>query len=124
MGYYAKVLDGIVQQVIVAEPDFFDTFVDTEPGVWIETSYNTRGNKHYSNLNELDDGIPLRGNYAGCGFIYDSVNDVFYPPKPYDSWIISAESNWLWISPIPCPYDRAVWDENTLAWIEVNPPSE
>ena len=46
MAHYAKVRDGIVLQVIVAEADFFKTFVDTEPGRWIQTSYNTRGGDH------------------------------------------------------------------------------
>ena len=54
MAHYAKVRDGKVVEVIVAEATFFDTFVDNTPGEWIQTSYNTRGNRHYkSNLNEL-----------------------------------------------------------------------
>jgi len=47
MSHYAKVVTGIVTQVIVAEADFFDTFVDTSPGEWIQTSYNTRCGVHY-----------------------------------------------------------------------------
>ena len=47
MAHFAKVNNGIVEQVIVAEPEFFDTFVDNSPGQWIQTSYNTRGGKHY-----------------------------------------------------------------------------
>jgi len=47
MGHYAKVVDSKVVQVIVAEPDFFNTFVDSSPGQWLQTSYNTRGNVHY-----------------------------------------------------------------------------
>ena len=66
MGHFAKVVDGKVVQVIVAEPDFFDTFVDSSPGQWIQTSYNTRGNVHYApDSNEPDGGVALRGNYAG-----------------------------------------------------------
>jgi hypothetical protein len=121
MGHYAKVLNGIVQQVIVAEVEFFDTFVDSSPGEWIQTSYNTRGNIHYDpDTNEPDGGVALRGNYAGIGFIYDGVNDVFYPPKPYDSWSISVESNWLWTAPVAYPTDSKTyfWDENTTSWIE------
>ena len=76
MGHFAKVVDGKVTQVIVAEPDFFDTFVDSSPGTWLQTSYNTIGGKH------TQGGTPLRGNYAGIGFIYDQANNVFYPPPP------------------------------------------
>lgn len=122
MSHYAKVVDGRVTQVIVAEADFFDTFVDTSPGTWIQTSYNTRGNVHYDpNTNLPDGGVALRGNYAGHGYVYDSVNDVFYPPQPFPSWTISADTNWLWTPPTPMPVDGTpyYWDETTKTWIAV-----
>jgi hypothetical protein len=114
MGHYAKVLDGKVTQVIVAEPEFFDTFVDSSPGTWLQTSYNTLGNKH------LKGGTPLRGNYAGIGYTYDPVADVFYSPQPYASWVISPLT-FLWEAPVAMPktggpYD---WDEATQSWVEV-----
>jgi len=121
MGHFAKVVDGKVTQVIVAEPDFFDTFVDSSPGQWIQTSYNTRGNVHYTpNSSEPSGGEALRGNYAGIGYTYDSVNDVFYPPKPFNSWNLSEET-WLWEAPVPYPDDGKVymWDEETTNWKEV-----
>jgi len=53
MGHYAKVVNGKVTKVIVAEASFFNNFVDDSPGKWIQTSYNTRGNVHYqANSNE------------------------------------------------------------------------
>jgi len=79
MSHFAKVVDGKVTQVIVAEPEFFDTFVDSSPGTWIQTSYNTHGNQH-------PEGKPLRGNYAGIGF---------YAPKPSDTAVLNKET-WLW----------------------------
>ena len=88
MSHFAKVVDGKVTQVIVAEPEFFDTFVDSSPGTWIQTSYNTRGNQH-------PEGRPLRGNYAGIGYTYDATNDVFYAPKPSDTAVLN-ETTWLW----------------------------
>lgn len=123
MSHYAKVSNGVVTQVIVAEPDFFNSFVDSSPGEWIQTSYNTRGNVHYApNTHTPDGGIPIRGNYAGIGFIYDKIHDVFYAPQPYPSWTISADTNWLWVAPTPMPTDgkRYGWDESTLSWVEVN----
>jgi hypothetical protein len=122
MSHYAKVLNGVVTQVIVAESDFFKTFVDTSPGQWIQTSYNTRGNVHYApNSHTPDGGVALRGNYAGVGYIYDTVNDVFYPPSPYPSWSISASTNWTWTAPTPMPTDgkQYTWDETTKAWVVV-----
>jgi len=113
MAHYAKVNNGIVEQVIVAEADFFNTFVDTSPGTWIQTSYNTHGNQH-------PEGRPLRGNYAGIGYTYDATNDVFYAPKPFPSWTLN-ESTWLWESPVTYPTDgkRYIWDEATTNWKEV-----
>ena len=113
MSHFAKVLDGKVTQVIVAEPEFFETFVDSSPGSWIQTSYNTHGNKHPNNT-------PLRGNYAGVGYTYDAQNDVFYAPQPYASWTLNQDS-WLWEAPTPIPTDDKVyrWDEPTTSWVEV-----
>ena len=122
MGHFAKVLNGIVQTVIVAEPDFFNTFVDSSPGEWIQTSYNTRGNVHYTpNSNEPSGNPAVRGNYAGIGYTYDRTNDVFYPPKPFDSWTISEETNWLWNPPVPHPNDSKLyrWVEATTEWVLV-----
>jgi len=121
MGHFAKVVDGKVSQVIVAEPDFFDTFVDSSPGEWIQTSYNTRGNVHYApNSNEPDGEPALRGNYAGIGYTYDNINDVFYAPRPYDSWTLSQDT-WLWEAPVAYPDDGKgyTWDEATTSWKEI-----
>ena len=98
MSHYAKVVDGKVTQVIVAEAEFFNTFVDTSAGTWIQTSYNTRGNQH------TDGGTPLRGNYAGVGYTYDATNDVFYAPQPYASWSLNKDT-WTWEAPTPHPAD-------------------
>jgi hypothetical protein len=112
MSHYAKVLNGIVQQVIVAEVDFFTTFVDTSAGDWIQTSYNTIGGQH------TQGGTPLRGNYAGVGYIYDRTNDVFYSPQPYPSWVLN-QTTWTWESPVPYPTDGNIyfWDETTKTWM-------
>ena len=120
MAHFAKVLNGIVQQVIVADPEFFQTFVDSSPGTWLQTSYNTRGNLHYGSDGQPDGGIAMRGNYAGVGYTYDVANDVFYAPQPFPSWTLG--SDWLWHAPVPMPEDGKVytWDEATLSWVELN----
>jgi len=112
MAHYAKVNNGIVEKVIVAEADFFNTFVDTTPGTWIQTSYNTYGNQH-------PNGTPLRGNYAGIGYTYNETNDVFYAPKPYPSWTLN-NTTWLWEAPIPMPTDGMYkWNEELGNWSAV-----
>ena len=113
MSHFAKVVDGKVTQVIVAEPEFFETFVDSSPGTWLQTSYNTHGNQH-------PEGRPLRGNYAGIGYTYDAQNDVFYSAQPYPSWILN-HATWTWEAPVAMPDDGKVytWDEATTNWKEV-----
>ena len=113
MGHFAKVNNGIVEQVIVAEPEFFQTFVDSSPGEWIQTSYNTHGGQH-------PEGRPLRKNYAGIGFTYDRTRDAFIPPKPYASWVLN-ETTCLWEPPVAYPSDgkRYIWNEVTTSWIEM-----
>ena len=114
MSHFAKVVDGIVTQVIVAEPEFFQTFVDSSPGEWIQTSYNTYGGQHRNG------GTPLRKNYAGIGYSYDRTKDAFIPPKPYPSWVLNDDTC-LWGAPTPMPTDDKFyeWDETTTSWKEL-----
>jgi len=104
MAHYAKVENTLVTQVIVAEAELFDTFVDSSPGKWIQTSYNNS----------------IRKNYAGVGYTYDKTRDAFIPPKPYTSWVL-VEDTCQWTAPSDYPTDGKVyeWDEDTLAWVEV-----
>ena len=109
MSHFAKIEDGIVTQILVAEQDF----IDTQPGTWVQTSYNTRGGVHYAGGTDTpDDGTPLRKNYAGIGYHYDSEKDAFYSPKPHESWVLD-ENTFLWNAPIPLPDDEKlyVWEE-------------
>ena len=123
MGHFAKVSNGIVTKVIVAEVDFFNNFVDDSPGQWIQTSYNTRGGVHYQpNTNEPseDQSKALRKNYAGIDYSYDSTRDAFIPPQPFNSWTLN-ENTCLWDSPVAYPTDGKLykWNEEILNWEEV-----
>lgn len=120
MAHYAKVLEGKVIQVIVAEEDFFDTFVDTSPGDWIKTSYNTHEGVHALG------GTPLRKNFAGVGYTYDPLLDAFIPPKPVgcDSWVLNEETC-MWQPPTPYPNDgqQYTWNDPEEQW-EVLPEDD
>ena len=126
MAHYAKVNNGIVEQVIVAEADYFDTFIDNSPGEWIQTSYNTRGGVHYEPNTDTpsdDQSKALRKNYAGIGYTYDSDRDAFIPPKPFNSWTLNETTCW-WEAPVAYPSDGELysWNEekyqadNTQGW--------
>ena len=110
MSHYAKVEDGIVTQVIVADgPEWCEQNLG---GEWIQTSYNTHGGVHSSGK------LPIHKNYAGIGFTFDGVG--FAAPQPFPSWTKDA-STYLWEAPTPMPTDgkRYEWVELDLNWQEV-----
>lgn len=108
MSHFAKVENGIVTRVIVAEQDVIDSGLFGTG--WVQTSYNTRGGQH-------PNGTPLRKNYAGVGYTYDEQRDAFIPPKPFASWLLN-EDTCLWDAPVAMPNDGAVyqWNEETVSW--------
>jgi hypothetical protein len=134
MAHYAKVRDGVVVEVIVADRELFTdgNFVDTSPGYWIKTSYNTDKGVYYTpntmvngqtvRVVDPDQTKALRGNFAGVGMVYDMEHDVFYSKQPYPSWILNT-TTWTWEAPVICPgnpdadgyfYD---WNETTTSWV-------
>jgi hypothetical protein len=114
MSHFAKVENGIVTNVIVAEQDVIDSGLFGDSSMWVQTSYNTFAGKH-------PEGRPLRKNYALIGGTYDAVRDAFIPPKRYPSWLLNEETC-QWEAPVPYPTDSKfyAWDESTLNWKEVN----
>jgi len=123
MAHFAKVQDGIVTKVIVAEPEFFDTFVDSSPGEWIQTSYNTKAGIHYNPETRepsVDQSKALRKNYAGIGYTYNKTLDAFIPPKPHASFVLD-EQTCTWRSAVACPTDgnSYVWDEENGVWEQI-----
>jgi hypothetical protein len=111
MSHFAKVENGIVTHVIVAEQDVIDSGIFGAG--WVQTSYNTRGGQH-------PEGRPLRKNYAGVGYTYDTQRDAFIPPKLFASWTLDEETC-QWCPPFPCPdSDKPYrWDESEQNWVEV-----
>ena len=109
MAHYAKVEDGVVTQVIVA--DTREWCEANLGGTWVQTSYNTKGNQH-------PEGRPLNKNYAGIGYTWDGTG--FAAPQPYASWTKNSDT-YLWEAPTPMPTDgkRYSWDEDTTSWVEV-----
>ena len=128
MAHYAKVLEGIVTQVIVAEPEFFDTFIDSSPGEWIKTSYNIQGGVYYDpeTNSAVDDQSTIeedegrqRKNFAGIGSTYDPARDAFYAPQPFPSWVLN-ETSCIWEAPVAYPDadsdEKYQWNEETTSW--------
>ena len=120
MSHFAKVQNGVVTEVIVAEQDFINSGLVGPASEWVQTSYNTRGGVHYGEDGQPDGGAALRGNYAGIGYTYDSTHDVFYAPQPYPSWTLN-NTTWMWEPPVPYPTDDKMyqWNEEARNWVEV-----
>jgi hypothetical protein len=136
MAHYAKLgaNNKVIAVHVVADSDCqnADGIEDEEVGrqflerihswpLWKKTSYNTAAGQHKTG------GTPLRGNYAGIGYIYDEDNDLFLPKKPYASWVLNT-SEARWQSPIgdePTLSEeehlthRYEWNESTGAWDKV-----
>ncbi len=103
MAYYAKINNNIVEQVIVADESFFDTFIDDSPGIWLTTTA---------------DGS-LRKNFASVGYSYDPTRDAFIAVKDHASWLLD-EDTCQWEPPVAYPEDGKAytWEEDTTSWVE------
>ena len=124
----------VVVDVIAAEQEIIDSGDYGDPDTWMQTSYNTYGNKHYAPsppapVGTVDDGTPLRANYAGIGYTYDTsytidgVVGVFYSPSPFPSWVLN-QTSFLWEPPFAAPSDgkKYHWKESIIGWEEYVPP--
>ena len=107
MAHFAKIENGVVTQVIVAEQEFIDSGSLGDPTQWIQTSYN--GN--------------IRNTYAGIGYLYNEELDIFIEPKPFESWSLDTETQ-SWKAPVDKPTDDNfyIWNEETLSWEESTNP--
>jgi hypothetical protein len=111
MSHFAKVVNGQVEQVIVAEQEFIDALPLELGTQWIQTSYNTCAGQH------LLGGKSLRKNYAVSGHTYNSELDAFIPPKPFADWILNTDTC-TWTAPEPYPADGGhyIWNPHTSSW--------
>lgn len=114
MSHFAELDENnVVLRVLVGDNNLpnegYDWFVENLGGRWVQTSYNAT----------------IRKNFAGIGYTYDEERDAFIPPKPFDSWTLN-EATCRWQAPVAYPQDGRVytWNEDTLTWDEVLPPSE
>jgi len=111
MSHWAEIVNNnIVLRVTVGDnndpagDEGYQWLIDNLGGTWVKTSYNAATNG-------------FRKNYAGIGYSYDPLADVFITPQPYASW--SLDENFDWQPPTPMPTEgKWYWDEPTLTWIE------
>lgn len=96
--YFAKIENGIVTNVIVAE----QSMIDTLSGTWVESF----------------DVVPLK---AIIGYTYDSNSATFKAVQPFNSWSYDNVT-FQWLPPTPYPNDglRYNWNEDVLEWVELS----
>lgn len=75
------------------------------------------GNLHNCKCVRTSYNSNIRGIFAGVGFRYDPIKDVFYPPAPFPSWILGEDMKWH--APVEKPGENFIWDESELSWKEV-----
>ncbi|MBF84224.1 MAG: hypothetical protein CL489_07055 [Acidobacteria bacterium] len=102
MSHFAKLNNNIVTEVIVAEQDFINSGAVGDSFLWVQTSYNNN----------------FRKQYAGIGYTYDKVNDVFILPQPFASWTLDASFDWQPPTAKPDDDKMYAWNEDTQAWNE------
>jgi hypothetical protein len=113
MSHWAEIDENnVVVRVVVGDnndpigDEGYQWLIDNLGGTWIKTSYNNR----------------IRKQYAGIGFTYDLVADVFIAPQPYPSW--SIDEHFDWQAPTPKPEGFYFWDETNLEWVEIETLAE
>lgn len=79
----------------------YQWILDNLGGTWVQTSYNNN----------------FRKQFAGIGFTYDSINDVFVAPKPFSSWVLGADHDWE--PPLQRPEGNYYWDEKVQSWVAI-----
>lgn len=119
MAHFAKVINGRVEEVIVADQEFVDQI--KQPGEqWIQTSYNTFGGVHLdpeTRQPSNDQSKALRYNFASVGGFYDSTADAFFNPKPFKTWVLD-KTTYMWKPPVPFPQDgnSYSWNDEDAVW--------
>lgn len=113
MAHFARIENNLVTEVLVVHNDLEHRGADFLAndlglgGTWVQTSYNNN----------------FRKQYAGIGYTYDPVADVFVAPQPFLSWSLDANHDWQ--PPTPRPQEGFwSWNEETLSWDELELPTE
>jgi hypothetical protein len=121
MAHYAFLDENNIVTEVITGKDETELIDGVVPEIWYSnfrgqlckrTSYNTFAGENKTGR------TPFRKNYAGIGFIYDSIRDAFYVPQPYPSWKLNEETC-IWEAPIPMPVEQDnfyLWDEENTAW--------
>ena len=103
MAHFAKINNGIVEQVIVSEQNHINSGLVGDSFLWIQTSYNNN----------------FRKQFAGIGDTYDATKDKFIKAQPFPSWSLDGNDDWQPPTAYPDDGKRYVWNEETTNWAEI-----
>jgi hypothetical protein len=119
MSHWAELDESnVVKRVIVGDnndpngDEGYQWIIDNLGGVWVKTSFNTKGGVHVTG------GTPLRMNFASIGYLYDPIRDAFIEPQPFPSWVLNQDTL-VFEAPVPYPTDGKgyVWNEDIVNWV-------
>jgi hypothetical protein len=119
MAHYAFLDENNIVTEVIVGIDETELIEGLDPETWY-------GNFRGQTCKRTSYNNKIRKRYAGIGFFYDEVRDVFIQPKPYESWILNEDSC-DWEAPMPYPIieegsdESYVWDENTTSWLLLPP---
>jgi hypothetical protein len=108
MAHYAFLNENNIVTEVITGKDESELIDGLPPEEWygnfrgqrcVRTSYNNN----------------IRKQYAGIGYSYNEVDDVFVVPQPFASWTLDSNNDWQ--APTQKPEGSFTWDEETLAWV-------
>jgi hypothetical protein len=118
MANFALIKENIVIAVIVVDNEILlSNGVEVEQlGIDFIDSLNIKSIYDYDTIRQTSYNSKFRNTYAGIGFTYDSVNNVFIAPKPFEDWTLV---DFKWTAPIPYPNDgnHYIWKDGD--WEEI-----
>ena len=110
MAHYAFLDDNNLVTEVITGIDETELIEGLDPENWYS---NFRG----QTCKRTSYNHSIRKQFAGIGFTYDAINDVFIAAQPYPSW--SLDENFDWQPPKPRPVEGiCYWDEDSLSWLE------
>ena len=111
MAHYAFLDENNIVTEVIVGIDETELIEGSDPETWYANFRGQTCKRTSFNGN-------IRQRYAGIGYAYDAINDVFVAPQPYPSWALDKDFNWQAPTPRPDGFGW-YWDEDSLSWLSL-----
>lgn len=85
MAHYAFLDDNNIVTEVITGKDETELIDGLDPETWYGNFRNQVCKRTSYNNN-------IRKNFAGIGYLYDSVRDAFIPPQPAEDYVLNEET--------------------------------